>query len=322
MKKLLAMLSGVLVVGMFVTGCNRSTNGPEDENPPVGVTNEQTARANLATNDAFVQNDIQAIADAEVNATDYGTFGQIESEITPLRWGRFIQNVNISVTRDSVLPGDSIAIVHVHKVITGTLKIKAVTQVNDTVTIEKPFVDQSDRNIIFKRFARNTRRYWLNWLPVGISLVAGETISPNNINVTKLEVMTALDTITITDPLDFYFRFPWRRIASIGRRDLSDYVGDARVTVRATVVSTSPDTDLVALRFGSDGFYHHRRLRMHCTSRTQVGNLYEGVFEAQAIMHVFPGSFHLAVDALTRETLFDDQAPYSVSWWGFPYRVL
>ena len=39
-------------------------------------------------------------------------------------------------------------------------------------------------------------------------------------------------------------------------------------------------------------------------------------------MHFHRGFFNMAVDAMTNETLFDDTAPYSVSWWGAPYRVL
>jgi hypothetical protein len=312
--------AAMAIVGLFATGCNKSANGPEDENAPTGVTNEQSARLYFANNDEFVNNDEQSIDDQEVQPTDYGTFGKIDAAITPLRWGRFVRNVSRTAT-DTVYRGDSIAVVHIRKVITGVLKIRAINGAGDTVLIDKPFTDAAERNIIFRRFGRETKRFWLNWLPVAISLVDGGTVSPSNINITKLEIITPNDTITITDPLSFYLRFPARRILHTGRMDVPEFVGAPRVIVKATVVSSSPDTDLVALRFGMDPL-HKRRIRMQCVSRVQVGSNYEGVFQAPAFqMHVFPGAFHIAVDALTRETLFDDQAPYSVSWWGFPYRV-
>lgn len=324
MKKISVAALWMVAIGLVLaSGCNKEEGITGDDNTPpnpAGVTNEQLARQYYVETDAFVSTEVQSIDDEEVQPTDYGTFGQIENNVTPIRWGRFVTSVARTIT-DTVQTGDSIAVVHIHNVITGTLKIKAINGNGDTVLIQKPFTDQSDRNVMFRRFARNPRRFMLNWLPVAISLVDGNTISPNNINLTKLEIMTANDTITITDPLAFYLRLPWRKFASHGRHDLPDFVGGGRVVVRATVQSTSPDTDIVALRYGRDPL-HKRRVRMQCVSRVQVGNLYEGVYENQITMHVFPGSFHVAVDALTRETLFDDQAPYSVSWWGVPYRVM
>jgi hypothetical protein len=49
------------------------------------------------------------------------------------------------------------------------------------------------------------------------------------------------------------------------------------------------------------------------------------VFEISRVapqyIHFHRGFFHLGLDAITRATLMDDSAPYSVSWWGIPYRV-
>jgi hypothetical protein len=49
---------------------------------------------------------------------------------------------------------------------------------------------------------------------------------------------------------------------------------------------------------------------------------YIRVFEIPFIAHPHRGYFHAGVDAMTKGTLFDDAAPYAVSWWGVPYRVL
>lgn len=322
MKRPIVMLWGAIVVsGLLVVGCNKDNgSNPDNGTPPPGVTNEQTAMVYFANNDEFVNNDEQTIDDEAIEPTDYGTFGKIDAAITPLRWGRFITRVARTVT-DTIMPGDSIAFVHVHKVITGILKIQGINGSGDTVLIQKPFTDNSDRNIIFKRVERNPRRFWLNWLPVASSLVDGGTPS-GQIDITQLQFITANDTITVTDPLHFFLRYRWQRLfVRDALKDVPEVVGGASVTVRATVLSTSADTDLVALRFGVDPF-HKKRMRMQCISQVPNGSNFERVFERTFPMHVYRGSFHAAIDAATRATLFDDDpANYAVSWWGIPYRV-
>jgi hypothetical protein len=105
------------------------------------------------------------------------------------------------------------------------------------------------------------------------------------------------------------------------RKDVPEIDGGASVTVRATVMSASPDTDLVALRFGW-GPFQRRRVAMQFVSQVQVGSEYERVFQRTFTMHFHRGSFHAAVEAATHATLFDDDTTqYAVSWWGVPYRV-
>jgi hypothetical protein len=313
------MLAAMSVFGLVMTGCNKDTSGPEDESAPNGVATESQARAYYANNDEFVNNDERTIDDQEMQPTDYGTFGKINAEITPLRWGRFVRQV-VRTVRDTVLPGDSIAFVHIHKVISGNLRIRGINGAGDTIEVTKPFTDEADRVLIFKRV--NDRRFWLRWVPVATSLVAGATPTPNNINITQVELISRNDTITITDPLNFFLRYHWNRLnTNRSSRDVPTLDPGAMALVRATVVSASADTDLVALRFGVGTFFK-RRMRMQCISEVNNGNgTFTRVFQANFPVHLHRGWFHSAVDAATRETLFDDQAPYSVSWWGVPYRV-
>ena len=319
MKKNLALswlLAGL--VGLFgVAGCERDNS----ESPPPGVgSNEQSAMKYYAANDEFVQNDQVTFADQEVEPADYGTFGKLDAAVTPLRFGRFITNVSTTVTVD-IQPGDTLAISHVAKVITGVFKIKAVTATGDTVLIEKPFVDNANRNVIFKRVNRNVDRFWQNWVPVATSLVAGATAQTSTpIAITKLELFLANgDTVTVTDPTSYYLRFPWRRIFHGGRLDVPEMLGGQRLVLRATVLSSSADTDFVALRFGA-GTIQGKRQRMVLISESGSGP-YTREYQTVFFMHFHPGYFHVGVDAMTRGTVFDDTAPYSASWWGIPYRV-
>ncbi|MBM2846931.1 MAG: hypothetical protein HW407_2243 [Bacteroidetes bacterium] len=106
-----------------------------------------------------------------------------------------------------------------------------------------------------------------------------------------------------------------------GRKDLPQLDPSARIVVQATVVSASPDTDLVALRYGV-GTFQKRRFRMQLISEVNNGNgTYTRVYQGPFFVHFHRGFFHAGVDAITRGTLFDDATPYSASWWGIPYRV-
>ena len=324
MKKSIVLLMLLAVTaGIFVTGCKKD-EGP-GEQAPTGVSNEQTAIVYAATNDEFVKNDEATFVDADMQPTDYGNFGlgKTDAAVTPLRWGRVITSVTREVTTE-VLPGDTLAVATVKKVFSGNLKIRARNLAGDTVVITKPFTDNATRLVIFKRVNRDTDRYWLNWVPVASSLVKGGTAEPNNlVTLTKVELLVpGVDTVTVEDPLTYFIRYKWLRIFTGGRKDIPELTPGAQVTVRATIVSSSSDTDFVALRYGCDAF-HFRRNRMALVSETDNGNgSFTRVYEKSWPVHFHRGYFHAGVEAMTKGTLFDDVAPYSVSWWGVPYRVL
>jgi hypothetical protein len=311
---------GAATAGILLAGCNRDTS-PGDQ-APVGVTNELSAMQYYAANDEFVTNDEVTMADQAVEPSDYGTFGKIDASVTPLRWGRFVTSVqrNISITVQS---GDSIATGEVQKTITGTLRIRARTEAGDTVTIDKPFTDHSTRWIIFRRLARDTREFWLNWVPVATSIVNGGTAEPNGlIRIVKLQMfLPSGDTLVITDPNNYFLRYRWLRLWMGGKKDTPELTSGTTVSMRVTVVSASSDTDFVVLRYGFDGT-HARRARMALRSQTDNGDgTYTAEYELAWQVHFHRGFFNAGVAAMTRATLEDDQAPYSVSWWGVPYRV-
>ncbi len=325
----LSIVTGVLIVGCTKNdGTGPSGTGPSDL-APAGVTNEVQAMNYFAASDAFVTNDEVTFADQTIATANYGTFGKVDAAVTPLRWGRFVTSVTKTINT-TVQPGDTSALVTIDKVVSGTLKISARTGAGDTTIIEKPFSDHSVRNIILERTGRNPKKFWMNWIPVASTLVSGGTQPPepnNQIQITQLQVFLAGgDTITVTDPTTYYLRYSWLKLFHGGRKDVPDLIGGQALKLRATVVSTSHDTDIVALRYGMD-LLHTRRALLSFVSETDNNNgSFTRVFEIAAgtpqFVHFHRGSFNLGIDALTRGTLYDDTAPYSVSWWGLPYRVM
>jgi len=325
MKKSLAMLWGLPVVaGMLIAGCTKDSGGPVTDAPPAGVTNETEAIQSMAASDEFVQNEEVTMADQDMETMDYGTFGKIDAAVTPLRWGRFVTSVTTTVTT-TVQTGDTIAIANVVKLIAGSLKVRAVTGAGDTVTLTKPFTDRAVRNVIFKRVGFGLERFWKNWVPVATSLVDGGTNPPpagSSLDITKVEMFLPTgDTITVTDPVNYYLRYRWLKLFAGGRKDLPELAAGDRIRMRVTLVSESPDSDIVVLRYGV-GPFHRRRVHMTMISEVQnPNNTFTREYELAWFVHFHRGFFHAGVDAITRGTLFDDAAPYSVSWWGVPYRV-
>ena len=311
----------IALTGLLVVGCNKNDGTTANDQAPAGVSNEQQALNYYAQNDDFVKNDEETYADNSIDPIEYGTFGKVEAAITPLRFGRFVTSVTRTLT--TTMQGDTIAIVHVDRDVFGTLKI--LTKINGADSIiQKPFHDHTVRNVVFRRFDRNPVKFWQNWLPVATSLVDGGTVPPNDkIHIVKLQLFAPNgDTIAVTDPSNTYFRYKWlQRIFNAAKGNVPEFMGGQMVRLQATVESTSPDTDLVALRYGFN-LIQKRRVLMSLVSETNNGGVYTRVYEKSWAAHFHPGLFNAGVDAATKETLFDsDTTKYSVSWWGIPYRV-
>jgi hypothetical protein len=320
MKISIAVAGGMLALGgLFIAGCTKHDGGPIDAS---SANLNQIAQIQAqALADPFVQSDEVTFSDQSLQPTDYGSLGKVDAPITPLRWGRFISGVTRTVTT-TILPGDTMAVAHVEKTITGTFRIKGTEGNIDTV-ISKPFTDVAVRNLLMRKVNFLDTAVWR---PAGTSLVDGQTTPPpadNKITITQVQVFTPTDTVTITDPTTYYLRYRWLPFHDGERRDCPEFRGGDKVIVQVTVVSASADTDLVALRYGF-GFALAIGRRQHMTLMSQTNNgdgTYTRLYQTTWYSHFFTGFFNVGVDAVTRGTLYDDSLPYSASWWGIPYRV-
>ena len=337
MKSIQTLLSATrflwvpLILGsLILAGCTDENSIVDPLNqPPAGVNDEQSAMKYYAANEEFSSNTEQTMNDGEMYPADYETIGKVSADITPLRFGRFIRSITRTV-EVTIEPGDTFAVAVVTKDIYGVFKIRGINGDDDTVTVEKEFHDRAMRKVVFKRLARDPDTYWRNWIPVASTIVVGGTVEPNNnIEIVKSELFLPNgDTIVVTDPLQHFLRYRWERLlGAIGmilghdRPPVPELLRGQQLTMRVTVRSASPDTDLVALRFGCNAFRKHRA-RMHLVSEQDNGDgTWTRAYEKMWTVPENRGFFHVAIDAATHGTIFDDTEPYSVSWWGVPYRV-
>jgi len=82
-KSLVGSLAGFVLVLPLLAGCDQTTE--PIESAPAGVTNEVDAMKYFATTDEFVVNAEATFDDGEIAPVEFGTFGKIYADMTPLR---------------------------------------------------------------------------------------------------------------------------------------------------------------------------------------------------------------------------------------------
>jgi hypothetical protein len=281
-------LSSLVVVAALLAGCNTSTEPVEDE---LSALESMILEDELFTSDKALLNDAGAFNLAKTTAP-----------ILPAAWGRRIDSVSRTVTFDR--SGDTVVVATIVFTMSGQVKIAAKDSPGDTsiTIVSKPFTESTTRRVRLTKIA-NTDRPRNNWRFREISGVDGGTTTSSAIAFNEMVVIMGQDTLTVTDPTQFYLRFA--EFAFMGRR-LPTMGTSTNTTVRLTVTSTESDTDLVFLHRAFQRMntsFMPLRVRMNLVSQTGSG----------------PYTFF--VSGITRNSLFDDAAPWSTKIWGIPYIV-
>ncbi|MGA9115928.1 MAG: hypothetical protein WB626_04055 [Bacteroidota bacterium] len=323
-----AALAAVLLI---LPGCSKDettapVTDPEDQLYGSAQTDQQFFQL-FAQNDEFFATDDITMDDGE-QPLPMGDdiLPRALTPIHPFRWARFIRTFSRNVSLDSVTV-DSLAYLRITKTWEGTLFIAA--SYSDTATtpdtvIRKPFSTTSQKRFIFKRIGAGAV-IWRNWRRIAVSLVAGGTTGGTDIALNALTLVVdrngSRDSVTVTDPLATFRRF--RILNQPQPNPVLEIDGGREVTVRVTLTSADPDTDIVLLRYGyTPDRLHRHRVRMFLREQTLNGSTWTRVYERAFLMHFRRGVFTATVDAHTHSTLFDDQAAVACSFWGMPYRVL
>lgn len=298
-KRLMFGLAGVFASALLLWGCQSTTEPVEDK---FAVFQEMMDNDPLFTSDTTVLSGAQDLPSGSLRKTS--------AAIVPVMWGRQVTSFTRTVSFEDL--ADTLVIATVTTMIMGNVKIAALDSLQDTTItiVSKPFEEQLTRKVKFFRIA-NTNRVRDKWRMREISALKGGTTN-SIISIDQLQAIIGTDTVTVTNPNEYFLRF-----SGFGGRQIPSLGMSTPITVRITVTSTESDTDFVMLHRAAMTRPLHRRMTL--ISQTGSGP-YTRVYEFSWDSHI-KGRHHFFVSAVTRNSLFDDVAPWATQLWGFPYLV-
>jgi len=201
----------------------------------------------------------------------------------------------------------------------GQILIPAVYSFQDTsvTLVTKPFNSTFTRLVKFHLAGVRPTGQPV-WFPREISASEGGTQTPQ-LMINQVAVTVGGSSLTVTDPPTDYFM----RLPLFGGRQVPECGTTDTITVQVTVTSTEADTDFVSLRHPwrvMPGVWRPVHVRMRLISELQSGASYVRTYELSWVGRD-TGRHHFFVEAATRNSLFDDVAPWSTELWGIPYFV-
>lgn len=320
MRKInLVFLMAIILSAFFIIGCEKSTIVNPESTDDDYLKQQSLDAEEVAGFSSSEDYSIDDGAEKDMSYDDFG-FNKTTYPITPLKWGRKVEKV----TRTQIVNriNDSISVVTIIKDIEGKFIVKAIKDsggVVDTIKVTKPFDSKVIRKVRFLK-VNNDRDVRKNWRPIAITLVEGKT-SVKDFSISTLEVMSSVDTATVTDPLTY-----WSRLAP-GRGGVATLRPGDSILIRLTVTSTNAKPEFAMLRHGMDnGMTRHRaRFRMELASETGSDGNYTRVYEKKIIarlpLGLALGHYNAIVDVMSCDSIEDDVAPFMNSFWGMPYLV-
>lgn len=312
---MLASLAGLILLA----GCGQMSPTGNNVDPAAQYAAEPGVQSSAqAMPDEFETSTYEDGAQAKPDMTDpafaASKFGnQTDAAILPAFWFRLIRNHERRFTVEFEHP-DTLTVVAKVKVVDRLLGTFNVITRPDTTAggiterswIKKPLADRGVRNAVFVRHRlRNDpadvaedredgfRDGWSRWRLRAIS--SHEITSDGGTRVIQsVRIQAGAVDLTITEPL-----------VPVRRGDLARIAPETPVHVTAT---TGDPTNVLVLyaRWG--------RMRMRPTG-------VPGQFEARFLAPHEGGVRHIAVNALSHGTLYDDALPYDSKAWGIPFVV-
>ncbi|MFA7228178.1 MAG: hypothetical protein WC061_04015 [Melioribacteraceae bacterium] len=213
----------------------------------------------------------------------------------------------------------------------------------DTV-IRKPFSTTITRFIKYRKIA-DTGNDTTDWKITSISLPAGGTES-DSLQITKLTLTAGNgNSIVVDDPGTYFFNvgkdkqkvddndeedddkkghealesgFEW----SGWKKLLTWFKKNDDVKLRVEILSKSSDPDLMTITYGAmmNGGQKNK-YNFTLVSTVQEGDSYRRTYERNWGVPPFGGRMHAVINALTRASAYDADAPVVEKTWGIPYKV-
>jgi hypothetical protein len=314
MKRRLVVFNTCLFLLMSVIGCEKSSDmaTQPDQSKPVAQ-QDQAVMGSMIAQDPLFTGDAVALNDA------IPSLAKTDTAVIPHGWGRKIQSTSRTVSYNQV--DDSTVIATVTNIISGQVWIRVKQVPKDTI-IYKPLAETIVHKVKFMRVPLPNFSQLSNWQMVAVSGTQGGT---NNfgISIQNITLFAGDDTVQISNPLDSLFQIPsGSKHRHWGLREWTANP-DELFKVLVTVKSTDPDSDIVAahrpIRFEFAG--HFMRAQMTLKSSVTNGDgTYTRVYE-NSWNGSFAGRFNVLVSGLTRQSIYDNQAPFASQIWGIPFIV-
>lgn len=291
-------LALALVAGLLA-GCGRNTvSGPaasgssQDQSAVTSV----LAQSPSAVEDGEFESNEPTPIDGTAPAGAYAA-------IAPLRYWRTITHVDrrfeFAFADTDSTGHPTTAVVTVLKHLTGTFNILVGVPGSDSAGIDsafnvihKPLDDRWVRRILLKRLRTvDGAARWRIVATSGVKVTSKDATT----RIVSLRVQTATTDTTLTEPLRFFYL-----------RRLLQLAPGTQVTLTVTTLRSD---DVVVLQL------HDRRFKFH----NNGDNTYTGVWTVPLLAET--GLHHFGVNALSRGTLFDDQAAYDSQAWLLPFVI-
>ncbi len=315
MRQNIAVIASSCLLFLFcLGGCEKSnmTTQPDQMRPV--AQQDQATMGSIIAQDPFFTTDAAALSDADPS------LAKTDAAIVPDGWGRKIQTASRTVTYNQV--NDSIVIATITNTLAGQVWIRIQQTPKDTI-IYKPLAETLVHKVEFIRVPLKNYSQLSNWKIFAVSGTQGGT-NNTGISIQNVTLFINNDTIQVMNPIDSLFQVPsGPGLQRWGLRELTASPTDM-FKIMVTVKSTDPDSDIVTahrpilLEFGGNFV----RAQMSLVSSVTNGDgtftrVYENSWNGS-----FAGRFNVLVSVLTRQSIYDNQAPFSSQIWGVPFIVL
>lgn len=313
MRRSIALTFGSGLFFLFAfTGCQKSSQMPTQPSASTPVAQQdQAAMASIIAQDPLFTADATALSDGDPS------LAKTDTAIAARNWGRKIQSVSRDVTYDQI--DDSTVIATVTNTLTGQVWIRVKSTLKDTI-INKSLNETIVHKVEFSHVPVPGFTQLRNWKMVAVSGAVGGTAN-GGITIQNVTFFIGNDTVAVMNPLDSLFQVGHRNVHWGMREFAQNPAMPFKITV--TVKSTDPDSDIVVAHrpvWFMSSYGYHRAAMMLVSSVSNGEGTFTRVYESTWQGCGF-GRFQAMVSAITRQSVYDDQAPFSSNVWGLPFIV-
>jgi hypothetical protein len=313
MRCSIAVIIGAGLFFLFsLTGCEKSSRMPTQPSASVpGSQQDQAAMASIIAQDPLFATDATALNDGDPS------LGKTDTAIAARSWGRKIESVSRDVTYDQI--DDSTVIATVTNTLTGRVWIRVRSTPRDTI-IYKPLNEAIVHKVEFGQVPVPGFTQLHNWRMVAVSGTEGGTMN-GGITIQNVIAFIGDDTVDVMSPLDSLFKFGHRNVHWGLREIVQNPATPFKIMV--TVRSADPDSDIIVAHrpvWFMSVFGYHRAPMVLVSSASNGDGTFTRIYASTWQGCAF-GRFQAMVSAITRQSIYDDQAPFSSQVWGIPYVV-